>query len=383
LGVLYFGEINQYPQTEREVIRFLDGDRREHVNGLIAELEHLQSSLPAQYSYLNGIADLEKPTNLKVHIGGSAENLGEEVPRRFISILSEGEPKPFTRGSGRLELAEAIASPANPLTARVMINRVWQYHFGRGLVLTPGNFGQLGERPTHPELLDYLASRFIESGWSLKTMHREIMLSAVYQLSSVASDRQKALDGDNRLLARANRRRLDAEALRDTLLFVSGRLDESIGGPPVWLTENYATRKGPDGDWDKYSQAAEWITGLRSRRTIYGYVSRRRPDQTMALFDFPNPSSTASQRFTTSTPLQRLFFLNSDFIARQAQGLAAVVAKEAAEEARIRRTYKILFGRDPAGKELVIGREFLAGRANAWPEYTQALLASNEFLYVK
>src|SRR5258708_27992447 len=131
-------------------------------------------------------------------------------------------------------MAEAIASGANPMTARVMMNRVWQYHFGEGLVRTPGNFGQLGERPTHPELLDYLASRFIESRWSLKTMHREIMLSAVYQLSSVASDRQKAIDGDNRLLARANRRRLDAEALRDTLLFVAGRLDLTVGGAPVW-----------------------------------------------------------------------------------------------------------------------------------------------------
>jgi Protein of unknown function (DUF1553) len=280
-------------------------------------------------------------------------------------------------------LAEAIASPANPLTARVMMNRVWQYHFGEGLVRTPGNFGLLGERPTHPELLDFLASRFVESRWSLKTMHREIMLSAVYQLSSVASDRQKAVDGDNRLLARAHRRRLDAEALRDTLLFVAGRLDQTVGGPPVWLTENYATQKGPDGDADKYSQPAEWITGLRSRRTLYGYVARRRPDQTMALFDFPSPSSTADRRFATSTPLQRLFFLNSDFIARQAESLTEIVSREPGEEARIRRLYKILFGRDPLPKELALGREFLREKANSWPEYAQALLASNEFLYVK
>ena len=383
LGLLYFGEVNQYPQMEREVIRFLDGDRLQHVNGLIAEIERLQTSLPTQYPYLNGIADSDKPSNLKVQIGGSPENLGEEVPRRFLSILSEDEPKPFTKGSGRLELAEAIASPANPLTARVMMNRVWQYHFGEGLVRTPGNFGQLGERPTHPELLDYLASRFVESRWSLKTMHREIMLSAVYQLSCVASDRQKAIDGDNRLLARAHRRRLDVEALRDTLLFVAGRLDQTVGGPPVWLTENYATQKGPDGDADKYSQPAEWITGLRSRRTLYGYVARRRPDQTMALFDFPSPSSTADRRFTTSTPLQRLFFLNSDFIARQAESLAKIVSRESSEEARIRRVYKILFGRDPLPKELALGRDFLRRKANTWPEYTQVLLGSNEFLYVK
>lgn len=383
LGLLYFGEVNQYPQLEREVIRFLDGDRRKHVERLIAETERLQAALPPQYPYLNGIADAAKPANVKVQIGGSAENLGEEVPRRSLSILSEGEPKPFVQGSGRLELAEAIASPTNPLTARVMMNRVWQYHFGEGLVRTPGNFGQLGERPTHPELLDYLAAQFMENGWSLKTMHREIMLSAVYQLSSVATERQQAVDGDNRLLARAHRRRLDAEALRDTLLFVAGKLDRTVGGAPVWLTENFATRKGPDGDADKYSQAAEWITGLRSRRTLYGYVARRRPDQTMALFDFPSPSSTADRRFTTSTPLQRLFFLNSDFMARQSEGLAASVATESGEETRIRRVYKIVFGRDPLPAELAAGREFLRGRANAWAEYTQVLLASNEFLYVK
>ena len=383
LGLLYFGEVNQYPEMEREVIRFLDGDRRRHVDGLIAEIERRRTSLPPQYPYLNGIADSDKPSDLKVQIGGSPENLGEEAPRRFLSILSEGEPKRFTKGSGRLELAEAIASPTNPLTARVMMNGVWQYHFGEGLVRTPGNFGRLGERPTHPELLDYLASRFIESRWSLKAMHREIMLSAVYQLSSVASDRQKAIDSDNRLLARAHRRRLDAEALRDTLLFVAGRLDQTVGGPPFWLTENYATQKGPDGDADKYSQPAEWISGLRGRRTLYGYVARRRPDQTMALFDFPSPSSTADRRFSTSTPLQGLFFLNSDFIALQAESLTKTVLRESGEEARIRRVYKVLFGRDPLPEELALGREFLGRKANTWPDYTQVLLASSEFLYVK
>jgi hypothetical protein len=170
--------------------------------------------------------------------------------------------------------------------------------------------------------------------------------------------------------------------LRDSLLFVAGRLDQTIGGPPVWLTENYATRKGPDGEADKYSQAAEWITGLNSRRTLYGYVARRRPDQTMALFDFPSPSSTADRRFSTSTPLQRLFLLNSEFVARQSEGVAAA-AGQGGEPERIRRVYRILFGREPLPRELAAGQEFLRGKANAWPEYTQVLLASNEFLYVK
>ena len=383
LGLLYFGEVNQYPGYERHVIRFLEGGRRRHIDGLIAEIERLKHALPPQYPLLNGLADSDKPANLKVRIGGNAANLGNEVPRRFLSILSPGDPKPFTKGSGRLELAEAIADPRNPLTARVMVNRVWRHHFGEGLVRTPGNFGQTGERPTHPELLDYLAARFVEQGWSIKALHREIMLSAAYQLSSTPSEKHAAIDGDNKLLWRANRRKLEAEAIRDSLLATAGRLDRAVGGEPTWLTENFATRQGPDGEADKYSQAAEWITGLRSRRTLYGYVARRRPDHTLALFDFPSPSSTADRRFATATPLQRLFFLNSEFVARQAEGLASRVKTEPTDGAKIRQIYRILFSRDPEPSEVELGERFLKGKPGALPEYTQTLLASNEFLYVK
>ncbi|MBM3774111.1 MAG: DUF1549 domain-containing protein, partial [Acidobacteria bacterium] len=251
LGILYYGEVNQYPGMEKQVMRFLEGDRRRHVDALLAEIERLSASLPPKYPFLHGIADADKPETLRVRIGGNADKLGDEAPRRFLSILSAGEPEPFGKGSGRLELAEAIASPRNPLTARVMANRVWMHHFGQGLVRTPSNFGQLGERPTHPELLDYLASRFIENRWSIKALHREIMLSAAYRLASADASKNANLDSENRLLWRAHRRRLDAEALRDSLLFVAGRLDPKAGGPAVWLTENYATRKGPDGEADK------------------------------------------------------------------------------------------------------------------------------------
>ncbi|MFN7923676.1 MAG: PSD1 and planctomycete cytochrome C domain-containing protein [Bryobacteraceae bacterium] len=381
-GLLYNGEINQYPGSERDVIRFLDGDRRRHVDRLTADIDRLRSALPPKYPLLHGIAE-DKPQNIKVHIGGSAENLGAETPRRFLTILSRGEPKAFSKGSGRLELAEAIASAENPLTARVMVNRVWHYHFGEGLVRTPGNFGQLGERPTHPELLDYLAARFIENRWSLKALHREIMLSAVYRSSSAPSARQAAVDSDNKLLWRTHRRRLDAEAIRDSLLFIAGRLDLTAGGPPVWLTENFATKKGPDGEADKYSQAAEWVTGLKSRRTIYGYVARRRPDQTMALFDFPSPSSTSDRRFTTSTPLQQLFFLNSDFVARQAEGLVSRVKTGGDPAAGIRRVYETLFSREPLPDEIDKGRRFLSSGGDRWTDYVQVLLASNEFLFVR
>ena len=383
LGIYYHGDVNQYPGMEIQVVRFLKGERREYVDGVLKEIETLKESLPAKYAFLHAIRDSAKPADLRVHIGGSKDKLGETAPRRFLEILSEGEPKPFQNGSGRLELAEAIASPRNPLTARVMVNRIWLYHFGRGIVGTVSNFGKQGERPTHPPLLDDLASRLISSHWSLKSLHREIMLSATYALSSAHSDRNAALDPGNRLYWRANRRRMDAEALRDSLLFVSGKLDPALGGPPLWLTENLAWRKGPDGEPDKYSQPAEWILTDSNRRTLYGYVSRRRPDKTMTLFDFPNPTAISEQRFATSTALQRLFFLNSLFVTRLSEALVSRLDSELAQESKIRRIYRILFSREPKPEELQLGGEFLKGRANGWSQYAQVLLSSNEFLFVK
>ncbi len=383
LGIYYYGEVNQYPGMEMKVVPFLKGGRREYVDGVLEEIRTLKESLPAKYAFLHAIRDSEEPADLKVHIGGSKENLGETAPRRFLQILSEGEPPPFRKGSGRLELAEAIADRRNPLTSRVMANRIWLHHFGRGIVGTASNFGKLGERPTHPLLLDYLASRLISGGWSLKSLHREIMLSATYGLSSAPSDRNAGLDPGNRLYWRAHRRRLDAETLRDSLLFVSGKLDPALGGPPLWLTENLAWRKGPDGEPDKYSQPAEWILTDSNRRTLYGFVSRRRPDKTMTLFDFPNPTAISEARFETSTPLQRLFFLNSAFLTRLSEALVARLESRAGDPDRIRQVYRILFGRHPTAEELRLGRKFLRGNQQGWPQYARVLLSSNEFLYVK
>jgi hypothetical protein len=383
LGILFNGEVYQTPGIELKVIRFLDGDRKAYVEGLMAEIQAVKNSLPPKYPFLHTIKDSAKPANLHVAIGGNPGNPGEEAPRRFLSVLNDGEPPAFQKGSGRLELAEAIANPANPLTARVMVNRIWDYHFGAGIVRSTSNFGQLGDRPTHPELLDYLAARFIENKWSIKALHREIMLSATYALSNEHSAKNYAIDSGNRFLWRSNLRRLDAEALRDAMLSASGKLDLRVGGPPVWLTENFATRTGPEGDADKYYQPTEWISDNASRRTIYGFVSRRRTDATMTLFDFPNPAASAEQRFGTSTPLQRLFFLNSDFVIKQAETFAARLAHEPGDEARIHKAYEILFGREPLPKELQMGEAFLQSKPGAWPEYAQVLLSSNEFLFVK
>jgi hypothetical protein len=343
-----------------KIDRFLAPHWKEHLDGLRAELDRSKKNVPEQYPFLMTVEDVEAPKNLRVHIRGDKENLGEEAPRRFLSILCQGEPKAFTRGSGRLELADAIGDPENPLTSRVMVNRVWMYHFGRPIAGTPGNFGKLGEQPAHPALLDYLAARLIEQRWSLKALHREIMLSSVYGLSSASAEPNRGLDSDNRLLWRANRRRLDIEPMRDTLLFVSGELDETRGGPAVKLTE-----------------------AGNKRRTVYGFVSRRRLDGTLALFDFPNPVATSDRRIQTATPLQQLFFLNSEFVQERGRALARrVLATRGDNRAWIREAYRILFQREPAAAEMKVGLEYLTSGKDAWPRYAQALLGSNELLFV-
>lgn len=373
-------------RSEERLDRFLGEEFRSHLNSMRAELAALKQSMP---SYIQGIAESPKARNLRVHLRGNPDNLGEEVPRRFIAVLSQGEPVPFTTGSGRLELAEMIAH--HPLTARVIVNRVWQYHFGSGIVRTASNFGTLGDHPSHPELLEHLTSRFIESGYSLKRLHREIMLSATYQLSSDYSEENYAKDSDNRLLWRANRRRLDVEALRDSLLYVSGNLDMTVGGPSAELTDDF------------------------KRRTVYGKVSRFRLNSLLALFDFPNPSLTSEQRNVTNVPTQRLFFLNSDLVWHQAGFLAERLGagSDVGNEAKIRKAYRLLFGREATEAEVRLGIEFLrdehsesgenradvdvelisditqthiqrqAARISAWQQYAQVLLSSNDFLFVK
>jgi hypothetical protein len=266
-------------------------------------------------------------------------------------------PKPFTKGSGRLELAEAIASPQNPLTARVMVNRIWQFHFGQGIVRTPSNFGQLGDRPSHPELLDYLAATFVKNHWSIKALHRQIMLSAAYQLSTDEIEPNVTQDPDNRLLWRANMvQRLDIEALRDAILAVSGNLDLSVGGPAARLTDE------------------------NTRRTVYAFISRNKLDPTLELFDFPNPNNTIEYRSVTVGPLQRLYFMNSSFIASQSRALATRLEDEASsDEARITCAYRLLYGRKPTQAEIQLGLDFLRETHEAWPRYAQALLSSSEF----
>ncbi len=350
--------------SDKEIDRFLSSNAKARVDAMRAELESLKKALPEHYPFLHVISDVERPLDLKQALRGDPYNLGDPIPRHFLRILSDGAPAPLESGSGRMELANAIADPQNPLTARVMVNRIWQHHFGAGIVRTPSNFGKVGSRPTHPELLDYLAAKFVESGWSVKAIHREIMLSSVYALSTDTSAPNEAADPDNTLLWRANRRRLDVEALRDSLLSAAGKLDLTPGGPSF--------------EWDKGSD----------RRSVYGKISRLRPERMLTLFDFPVPDMTSEQRASTNVPPQRLFFLNSDLVAQASRDLTARLRQDASDDTpRIGRAYKLLFGREPSAIELQKGLAFVHGGEPAdadsvWRRYTQVLLSSNEFSFL-
>jgi len=296
---------------------------------------------------------------------GDPNNTGDVVPRRFLSAFpaKDGQPRRFTTGSGRLELAQAIVQEAAPLTARVIVNRIWKHHFGRGIVDTPSEFGPSGEAPSHPELLDDLTARFIKNGWSIKWLHREILLSAAWQQSSLAPDSEKR-DPENKLFARMPRRRLDFEAWRDTTLAVAGTLDRSFGGVATPLTS------------DK-----------NLRRTLYGTVNRHELEPMLRIHDFPDPAAHSASRTETATALQMLFSLNSPFLLAQADAFAARLEKEADATVndRITRAHAVLFQRPPSAKELTMATRFLTGREadkKAWSEYAQALLASNETQFV-
>jgi hypothetical protein len=331
------------------------------------EMKMKEKDRPKKYPYAHSLVDRSQPKTMKVHVRGNPETLADDAPRQFLTILSTDKPTPFENGSGRLELANAIADPQNPLTSRVMVNRLWQQHFGYGLVRTAGNFGALGEQPTHPELLDYLAATFVEQGWSLKEMHRLIVLSATYQQSATNPAALEA-DPENRLWSRYPRRRLDVESWRDAMLAVAGQLDASMLGPSKDLADNN-----------------------NRRRTIYGMVSRHELNPLLRLFDFPDPNITSDQRLTTTVPLQQLFALNSEFMTNLAKEIArdAQSSSEADDSERIIQLYERLYSRQPTSSELEIGRRFVQNteptpdtQLSRWERYAQALLAANEFMYL-
>lgn len=305
----------------------------------------------------------ERPRDLAVEIRGNPNKPGEVVPRGFVSVLSPETPARFTKGSGRLELSQCLFSDSSPLVARVFVNRIWKRHFGVGLVETPSDFGIQGQPPTHPELLDELASRFIAQGWSIKSLHRDIMLSATYQQAchSTVSD-----EASRKTYAGLPLRRLEVEQWRDAMLIASGAMDFTMGGPPIELSESQHVR-----------------------RTLYGTVKRRELTDLLRLNDFPDPVTHSPTRIPTTTPLQQLYTLNSPFMQQQASELVARLNRETPGQTvdstrqRIVNAYRVVFGRSPTHKECDLGLSYVRDNDPAtWQQYCQVLLGSNEFLFI-
>jgi len=306
------------------------------VRGDQAELDMTHPGAPARAMML---VDSPVPKDSPVFIRGEAENKGPIVPRQFLEILSPPNRTPFRYGSGRLELALDIASTNNPLTARVIVNRVWMHHFDEGIVTTPDDLGNQSAPPSHPELLDYLATRFMADGWSLKKLHRLILLSSVYQESSENNPRYAQIDPMNRWLWRANIRRMDFEEVRDSLLAIGGKLDETMGGRPVSLgAYPYSTR-----------------------RTIYGFIDRRNLPELYNQFDFANPDISTGKRYETIVPQQSLFLMNSPLVIEQAKNLAnrPDFTTLTNDEDRVKLLYELCYQREPNPVEIQLGVNFV------------------------
>lgn len=348
-------DIANVPETERV-----------HAKEVAAQLQELRSKAPAPLPVAHALQEGGVPTSVHegvkdahIHIRGRYDRLGPVVPRRFPRLLAGDERERITEGSGRIQLARWLASPENPMTARVMVNRIWQHHFGEGIVRTPNNFGKLGTPPTHPELLDHLAHRFVESGWSIKTMHRLMMLSATYQQSSIVNEKTMAADPANELFGRFNRQRLEAEAIRDSLLASGGNLDLRSGG-----------------------KSARELT--MPRRTLYLTTIRSERSDYRALFDAADASAIVEKRITSTVAPQALFLLNNNFTLGQVKAVTERMNREASakSEARIDWLYEHLFGRPASEEERKLALRFVDATPESWEAYTQALLSSNEFVYV-
>jgi hypothetical protein len=342
------------------------------------------------------MVDAPQPHNARVFVRGDPNHPGEEVPRQFLQLLAGPGRKPFQRGSGRLELAQAIANRDNPLTARVFVNRVWINLIGAGLVRTPSDFGNRCEPPTHPELLDYLALEFVDQGWSVKKLIRRIVLSRTYRQQSDDRAECSRVDPENLLLWRMNRRRLDFEALRDAMLAVSGKLDGTVGGPSVSLT----------------------TTPFTNRRTLYAFIDRQNLPGLFRTFDFASPDTHSPQRFNTTVPQQALFLMNNPFVLEQADALVRrpELGGDDKPEGRIAALYRLVYAREPTAAEIKLGVAFVtqggptkriaekgnSGKGNSgkgktakggpekapdrqlsrWENYAHVLMLANEFAFV-
>ena len=373
LRQLIHGENSAMQVGERELDRLLGLGANQFRNRLQAirnKAVTVNTTHPGAPVRAMALDDLGAPRNSAVLFRGEPSNRGPVVPRQFLEVLSGEKREPFQDGSGRLELAKAIASRENPLTARVIVNRVWQWHFGEGIVTSASDFGLRAEKPAHAALLDHLATWFMDSGWSLKKLHRQIMLSGVYQQASTGNDVYAGKDPGNRLFWKQNLRRLDFEEVRDTLLTLGGKLDHTLGGRPVDVT-----------------------TAATTRRTLYGLVDRRELPEFFRTFDFANPDMSSSQRHTTTVPQQALFMMNSPLVIEQSKNLAhrSELDKLSVPAEKVRHLYRVAFQLPPTAAEIALALDYVAKQAertggrdsmDPWEKFAQVLLQTNELIYV-
>ncbi len=337
-------------------------DRLRTMRSKISKLAAVHPGAPPRAHILR---DKGRPVEPYIYVRGVRGNRGAKVPRQFLEHLSK-DRKPFSNGSGRLELARAIASSDNPLTPRVLVNRVWIHHFGIGLVQTPSDFGLRAQPPSHPALLDYLAYEFVKEGWSIKNLHRWIMLSATYQQLSDNKAEYFSADPDNRLLWKMNRQKISFEALRDSVLQVSDQLDLKVGGRPVKIS----------------------VHPTPPRRTLYGFIDRQNLPSTFRIFDFANPDTHCPERYENVVPQQALYLMNSPFIYDQSNK-ASLLAERRSEsgQARIKILYQMMYQRNPVPLEIIEALKFLKqakvdDEQNALSQLAQVLFLSNEFRYI-
>jgi hypothetical protein len=304
-----------------------------------AEINALNLTHPGAPGHAMVVEESLTPQDARVLYRGERQRPGDIVPRGGLSLVCT-PTAPVKEGSGRLELARAITAPGNALPARVIVNRVWMHHFGQGFVRTPDDLGNQSEPPSHPELLEFLAARFTEEGWSMKKLHKWILLSNTYQQATNTNPVYEKRDPQNRLLWRANLRRLDFEAIRDTMVYLTGKMDTTIGGKPVNITD------------EPYIY----------RRSVYGYVDRLFLSDLLTQFDFSDPDGANSGRISTIVPQQALFFMNSAMAVDVARQVASrpEVASAKTEEERVKAIYLTLFQRSPRPEELQLATKFLA-----------------------
>jgi len=379
-------------QKLKDSLKDTPAEEKKNVEAKIKDAEqavkdHVNRGLPFEQAY--AVAEALKSANVPIQIKGDPAKPGDVVPRRFLTVLGGQELPGTETASGRRQLAEWIVDHNNPLTARVMANRLWLHHFGKGLVPTPNDYGKQGKPPTHPELLDWLASEFIKSGWSMKAMHRLIMRSRTYQLASTRSEAAIAKDVSNELLSSFPRHRLDAEALRDTLLVLGGNLEPAPKGPHPFP---------PQTEW-KFTQHNPFRAVYDSKhRSVYLMTQRIQRHPYLAIFDGADPSTSTAVRTTSTTPLQALYLLNDQFVHEQSQAFAArIVAAAKDDDTRLQFAYQTALGRPAEREELERGRSFLASArtklgesgapaaqvdAEAWQAMVRVIFRLNEFVYV-